>query len=578
MKIFNTIILFSVTLLISGCSLNSIDSTPKAVKVEPFQKKYDNTYSFNINVKKGETLFDLINHLKSDNKKIIIINKIDNNLKFEDSLLQMNHEELTQYIKLKYGRKILVRKYGKNIFTFEEIKSKSNNNLKYIVTGSYKLPNKKFKIKGKFTYGEIFNILREQNINIKLDLKDSTSFNYSAEAEDFSGSIRSYIDMLAASKHLFIIHNDNSIVLRDLNTVTYDLRLPKIALSPALTPGGAGTVIDLNGVEATTAGDGSINPLEDLKKQLDEMLSGEARYSLNTTNGTLSLIGDYNSINKADKIVQDFHDIYGKSIKLELHIYQVSLKNENSFGIDYSFLKNELLGNTVSNVVNLSTSLSKSLTLDTNGLSYSSNTGGILKTTDGTAVPAQAQGLIFNYLNQFGRATVLTKPMLGTINNLPVRLDIIDTIDYVASLSQENTATTGQTVSTNVSTYAPEIKTIRTGFSLVLHPKVEGDYINIAMKSISSTLNGLIPYKYGKDNESVIYLKDVSAREFHETVKVKEGEIAIIGGYMYVKKHSLKNGMPFTGSEDQALDALTSAKERSEEKIEIVITISAKVI
>ena len=236
------------------------------------------------------------------------------------------------------------------------------------------------------------------------------------------------------------------------------------------------------------------------------------------------------------------------------------------------------MGDTVSNVVNLSTNLAKSLTLDTNGLTYNSNSGGILKTTDGTAVPEQAQGLIFNYLNQFGRATVLTKPMLGTINNLPVRLDIIDTIDYVASISQENTATTGQTVSTNVSTFTPEIKTIKTGFSLVLHPRTEGDYINIAMKSISSTLNGLVPYKYGDNNENVLYLKDVSAREFHETVKVKEGEIAIIGGYMYVKKHSLKNGMPFTEAEDQVLDALTSAKERSEEKIEIVITISAKVI
>ena len=576
MKMFNTIILFSVTLLISGCSFDSINPAPKAVKVASFQKKYDNTYSFKINVKKGETLFDLINNLKVDNEKIIIINKIDNDLMFEDNLPKMNHEELTQYIKLKYGRKILVRKYGKNIFTFEEIKSKSNNNLTSIKSGSYKLPNERFEVKGSFTYGEIFNILREQDIDIKLDLKDSKNFDYSAEAEDFSGSIKSYIDMLAAAKHLFIIYKDNSIVLRDLNTVTYDLRLPKIALSPALTPGGGNTV--LNGSETSNLGDGSINPLKDLKQQLDEMLTGEARYSLNTTNGTLSLTGDYNAINKADKIVQDFHDIYGKSIKLELHIYQVSLKNENSFGIDYSFLKNELLGDTVSSVVDLTTNLSKSLTLDTNGLSYNSSSGGILKTADGSAVPAQTQGLIFNYLNQFGRATVLTKPMLGTINNLPVRLDIIDTIDYVASLSQQNTATTGQTVSTNISTFTTEIKTIKTGFSLVLHPKIEGDYINIAMKSISSTLNGLIPYKYGNENENVLYLRDISAREFHETVKVKEGEIAIIGGYMYEKKHSLKNGLPFTGAEDQALDVLTSAKERSKEKIEIVITISAKVI
>ena len=225
----------------------------------------------------------------------------------------------------------------------------------------------------------------------------------------------------------------------------------------------------------------------------------------------------------------------------------------------------------------------------TNGLQSNANmNGGYISSNRGVIIDAdnkqhveQTQTLIFKYLNQFGRTTVVTKPTLGTINNLPVKLDIVNSVDYVYNIEQSSTNAGVSGVDNPVSiaqTFKPEIKTVTTGFSLVVHPKLEKDFIKIAIKNITSNLNGLTPYTYGKDNENVIMLKDVSAREFDETVKIKEGEIAIIGGYMYTKKHSLKNGLPYTNAEDSALDPLTSAKENEKEKVEIVITISASVI
>ena len=79
-------------------------------------------------------------------------------------------------------------------------------------------------------------------------------------------------------------------------------------------------------------------------------------------------------------------------------------------------------------------------------------------------------------------------------------------------------------------------------------------------------------------SNQTIYLKDISSRDFSETVKVKEGEIAIIGGYMYDSKSSDKNGMPYVGADDSSFDALTSGKSKVRNRKEIVITISAKVI
>ena len=47
---------------------------------------------------------------------------------------------------------------------------------------------------------------------------------------------------------------------------------------------------------------------------------------------------------------------------------------------------------------------------------------------------------------------------------------------------------------------------------------------------------------------------------------------------MYETKSSNKSGLPFTSGEDNPLDALASAKEKSTQKYEIVITISAQII
>ena len=80
------------------------------------------------------------------------------------------------------------------------------------------------------------------------------------------------------------------------------------------------------------------------------------------------------------------------------------------------------------------------------------------------------------------------------------------------------------------------------------------------------------------EEENILYLKDVSAKQFNEIIKIKEGEIAIIGGYMSSKDSSMKNGLPYTQSKDSIFDFFTSAKQKEKKTFEIVLTISASVM
>jgi len=584
-KTLNLSLMAFVAMITVGCG--GIDPTPKKLDLKPTLQKMHNNHDILIKIKAGDSISKVIEKIQKRFPKRVFIDKTESKIIFTRDLPEMGPEELSKYIKLNFGKIIIMRKYSDQIFAVEEINTKQKTSS--IKNGSYKIPNIELKINGEFTYEQLLNLLRERGVNIYVDTEQP--FDYSKKAGEFIGSVKEYLEYMSAKEKLFVITTDSGIKLKDTETVTYNLKIPKVKLSPVLSPTGTNTAVTVTGAlngdaETPTGGSGDIAPIDNLKKQFNTMLNKKGIFSVNESQGTISVTGNYEAIKISDKLVEDFNKIYGKGIKIELHVYEVSLDDSKAFGIDYSFLKNKLVNGGITPVASFSTNLSAPLSISgsTNpGASMSLSKFGSTTLTDanGNVASEKAASLIFNYLNKFGRTSVITKPTLETINNLPVKLDVLNSIDYVYTLEQSATNGAVSGVDTPVAistTYKPEIKTVTTGFSLVLHPKVQGDFINIAIKNISSTLNGLEAYTYGVDNENIIRLKDVSAREFDETVKLKEGEIAIIGGYMYEKRDSLKNGLPYTTSDDHSLDALTSAKESNKHKVEIVITITAKVI
>ena len=569
-------------ILMTGCAEKV---SPKAVDLKNVELKMKPASNILISVKKGQTLTDMINKLQYDFPNKIILDKTYTKLTFTENVNNLTPTEFRDYLRLKYGLNIAIRKFSKKIYTIEEITD---------IARKYKrertdvgIPNKNLNIKGEFTYLEFFNMLRKENINIFSDIyyPEKTTFSYDEKVPEFSGTLKEFLNLLALEKHLFVIVEKDGIRLKDIKTVTYDLELPQVNLAPVLTPNGAKTSISISSAASEGGGPtavtdaGGIEPIKALEEQVKAMLGKNGTYSFNHSNGSFSVTGDYETIKITDQLVYDFHEIYGKSIKIELHIYEVRLNDDNLFGIDYSALKSEIVGSAIGQTLSLQTAGNSALDLAGTSSLTLSQFGNPIVIPGGTdTTPEETQSMIFKYLNQYGRTQVVTKPSLNTINNLPVRLDIIDSVDYVYTLSQTSNTTIGDTVGATTNYSAPEIRTITTGYSVILHPKTEEDFIKIAIKNIFSTLNGLTPYTYGDNGENVIYLKDVSAREFDQTVKIKEGEIAIIGGFMYKEKKSVKSGMPTVGPEDSFLDPVTSSKQRTTEKVEVVITVSAKVL
>lgn len=611
-------------IIFGGCT-GKYNPSPNAIDLNKTYAKMNTSYELKVNAKKGDTLKDIFPSIQAQSPGVVIIDKTESNIVFEDDIKDMSMDDLKQYISVRAGKSVAFRKYTDKLFTLEEYIDKKAIAEKIKAENEAKLaiPKMNIKVNGNFSYEELFNALREKKINIYTEISSKSKFKLTDMAPEFYGTLEGFLAMVSAKEGFFVVPEKSGIRLKDVNTVTYNLLLPKVKMTSNLTSSSSSSQSSsgsVPGQSSSTGGqsDSSSSPLDDIKSQLSEMLKDTAVYSVNASSGTISVTGDQSAINITNKLVSDFNSIYNKSIKIELHVYEVKLNNANAFGIDYSYLKNELLGTTLSSAINLSTGLTSGLTIIPNtpniSGSFTNNSGTLDVTSAGTAgtpavldpitgaeispaIPAvagtkstyaqQTEGLIFKSLNKFGKTSVVTKPTLGTINNIPVKLEIENSEEYIPGwtigTTSGATATTGATTTSTVLTQdlnPKESKTLKTGYSIIVHPRIEGDFIKIALSNTTKVNNGFDVYKYKPDGKTEVpsKLENTSTRTFDETVMIKAGEIAVIGGYMYEDNNSLKNGLPFTDESDSKYDSLTSAKQTSKQKVEIVMTISATII
>lgn len=589
-------------LVFSGCSTKGT-LTPTEMKIQKVPQQFDEM-GMELNISKGARFSSILKKIESDlHGSVVIINKLDKDIIFDRNLTNVTMNDIKSFVKLTKNRTIVFRKFGTKIVTVEEEKRSSLKK----TTNPVQVPSSNMKINFKgaeFTYKEIFNILRKKGFQVRFEkfLKDS-KFDDTHTIKDFSGTLKDLFDLIAAREKVFISSKGKKIMISDVKAKIYDLELPILDLEPS--------AISTGDVKAKSDKfTQKMKPLEDLESTLKMAFGSKTKYNINKSDGTLTIIGDYKTIQIADQIVEDFKERYSKTIKIHLAVYQVELSRDHAFGIDYNFIKNELLGNRIVQAISVSPGLTKGFVIDGGTISVSKNSKGIVASTssvqnnggnadnqegnqqDGenqnpappqpqtpVSEPEKINSFIFKFLNRFGKTSILTKPTLTTINNVPIRLNIIDSKDYIYRVNQ-----TVNTVSNTNNVYTtggitPEIKTLTTGFSLIVQPKIAGKYIKLLMRMNTATNNGFDVYEYGDaKNKFKIQLRNLSSRSFEEILKMKENETAVIGGYIYEKGGYQKNALPMVGEKDSALDPFFSGKEKSRKKMEIVLVITVKVV
>jgi type II secretory pathway component GspD/PulD (secretin) len=135
-------------------------------------------------------------------------------------------------------------------------------------------------------------------------------------------------------------------------------------------------------------------------------------------------------------------------------------------------------------------------------------------------------------LESFGNTKVLSSPKIMTLNNQPAVLRVVDNHIYFTISAQESDATA---TSARRIIYGSQLKTVPEGLIMNITPQISAD--DNVMLNVRPTISRIIGYK--NDPNPALTAAGVSSqvpfvqiREIESLLKIRSGNIAMIGGLM----------------------------------------------
>lgn len=244
-----------------------------------------------------------------------------------------------------------------------------------------------------------------------------------------------------------------------------------------------------------------------------------------------------------------------RQVLIEATIVEVALTDQYQQGIDWSILNN------------------------TSGLNFTQITpAGVITTAMGTIDYDKigAQGGRFDLsvtiklLETFGKLHVLSSPKLSVLNNQTSLLKVVDesvyfTIDVTPGVVTDGVVTPA--------TYTSNVHTLPVGFLMYVTPQI-GDDAEVTL-NLRPTISRIT--SYATDPNPVLKQYDISnlipqiqTREMESILRVRNGDIAVLGGLMQDSRSGDTTQLPLAG-DIPTLGELFKSRNDTTAKSELVI-------
>jgi general secretion pathway protein D/MSHA biogenesis protein MshL len=255
-------------------------------------------------------------------------------------------------------------------------------------------------------------------------------------------------------------------------------------------------------------------------------------------------------------------EIY-KQVSIEAKIIEVQLIDKSSIGINWdSVLKNfQITG---------------SVEFGNNGSIFSWN-----PTTGETSSPRLVSNVSINtknfeaFLNALktqGNTKILSNPKISVLNGQPAMITVGQNITYIDEIAVD--VTSGSSGDTR--TYTAETANILSGVGLALTATIlDNNEIIMNLVPVTSELQGEIEYKSVGEGE--IGLPIVNVREMSTTVKVKNGDMLVIGGLISDVNGDTGSFAPVMG-DIPLVKYLFGYEEKTKNKRELIILLKPRII
>jgi general secretion pathway protein D/MSHA biogenesis protein MshL len=284
---------------------------------------------------------------------------------------------------------------------------------------------------------------------------------------------------------------------------------------------------------------------------------GQGYYIIDKPVGLITVTAPRPVLEKVESYIVTLKKSLYQQISIEAKILEVQLNDASSIGINWSNVLKDF---------------------DINGLiEFGDPTTGAVRLGANQFVSRirladKSFNVLLNALNEQGETKVLSNPKISVMNGQPAMITVGKNVTYIDSIESDRDS------DTNVVTFTVNTERILSGIGMALTATILGkDEIIMNLVPITSELQEPIEYRNIGFDGGIVGLPVVNVREMSTTVKVKGGEMLVIGGLISDSKQKTGEFAPGLGK-IPVLKYLFGYEEKQHLKSELIILLRPRII
>lgn len=363
-----------------------------------------------------------------------------------------------------------------------------------------------------------------------------------------------------------------------------------------LTAGGSGSSGSSSGGSGSSSGSSNIKGTvtqtvkhdskafdfwESLEKSLQTLLSkrdsatpaqatapssgtGQQNVVINRLTGTIMVTATRRNLAAVEHYLDLVKAALNRQVLVEARVIEVQLDDSLKFGINWDFLDSikwfNASGTLTGGFGNTASAATNTLSSGAFRLGYS---GGNVQS-------------LLSALKTQGEVKTLSNPRINVMNGQTALLTVGRNYNYISKIT--STTTTG--VTNPVTTFSVDTSNVLSGMMIGLAPHINSKgEISMSVTPIISDLVKLEEKVIGSDaaNQFIVSIPTVDLRELSTTVKVRNGEMIVIGGLISNKQDQVDEKIPLIG-DIPWLGTLFSRKNYQDKRSELVVVLQPYLI
>jgi len=324
-----------------------------------------------------------------------------------------------------------------------------------------------------------------------------------------------------------------------------------VAAPPSTTPAAPSNTATDTGTGTTAAATDSTSaqPVKVSRPQ-----SAKGYYTIDKPIGLITVTAPRNIQTKVESYINNLKKELYKQISIEAKILEVTVSDGKKVGIDWDNLLNE-------SSFNINATFGPS--------SFSQPFG---PSDDRSfTISAKSFNLLVSAIKTQGKTRVLANPKISVMNGQPALINVGKQVTYVKKVTKTVSSDVGATTSYNVET---EEKT--SGIVMSVVPTIlDNDEIIMSLIPVTSDLQE--PIDTAQFGDAQVGLPVVNVREMSTIVRVRKGEMLVVGGLINSNDDNNDSEVPFMGRLP-FIGKLFSMENNLKSKTELVILLKPEII